>query len=125
MTLYRRCEDAIRISLMETGTNERFLSGGVTNGDPESTDSTETLNKKRSMEEDDEDDDLPPPLVEFQDAISKRIPVSILTGFLGSGKKIIDRIEEIPLEHLNFFPRKDHPVELFVEGSTWKENCNY
>lgn len=33
-----------------------------------------------------EEDDEIPNLVEFN-VISKRIPVSILTGFLGSGKK--------------------------------------
>jgi hypothetical protein len=73
---------------METVIDNKFISDSVnemSNGTNGSTAiAAETLNKKRSMEED--DDDLPPPLVEFNDAVSKRIPVSILTGFLGSGK---------------------------------------
>jgi hypothetical protein len=33
----------------------------------------------------DSDDEAPPTLVEYQEITTKRIPVSILTGFLGSG----------------------------------------
>jgi hypothetical protein len=84
-------------------------NGGIIAGAP--------MNKKRTMQDED-DDDLPPPLVEFNDAISKRIPVSILTGFLGSGKGL----RETTMTHfppgkttlLNFLLRKQHGKRIAI-----------
>jgi hypothetical protein len=78
--------------------------------------STETQNGSHQIMID-SDDEAPPSLVEYQEITTKRIPVSILTGFLGSGMKIVINFDDFSIGKttlLNYLLRKQHGKRIAI-----------